>query len=301
MEFSFQFEEYFLQYKPTLIYNNFSCTGLALDLLKRISSSKLSSLVPNIVTSLYLISSEEIISDVDEYCSHSPPDAMGVEKEHVLLCLRIFIANRPGYVLLDPGYHLRCPIIVMEDGQYPQSTGLSETDENWYIQSITNKCRKEYKYVIHHSQQYVKWIIRETKKGQTTIISNLIHCGHAFMSPLDVVERRNLVFDFKNLVARNENGLHAGMYFMMKKNGSFVLFYPHLGQRKEVRIPFSYFLQCDPVQEFGEEIRACNIKIGYGGNELHNLMRRVVHVSEDDKYMSESKNLDDKINNSSIY
>ncbi|KAG1652106.1 hypothetical protein GQR58_026531 [Nymphon striatum] len=296
------FENFFLDYKPGLIYDNFSCTGLALDLWNRISSSKLSFLAPSIGKSLYLASSEEIITNVDLYCSYNPPNAFGVEKEHVLLCLKILLTGRSGYVLLDPGYHIRCPIIVMDDGQYPQSTGVSETDiDDWYLQNTTNKCRKEYKYANHHSKQYVKWIIREIRNGHAKIINNLIHCGNAFMSPLDVVERRNLVFNFKNLIARNEHGIYAGLYFVMKKNSSFVLFYPIKGLRKEIRIPFSYFMQSIKKKDYEEAIKECCIKVGYQGNELHYLLHKVVEISEDKIFMQKSEKVDDKINKSSIY
>ena len=51
----------------------------------------------------------------------SDPSAATTEKEHVLIALKIIIGNRPGVLLLDPGYHVARVITVMADHVYPHT------------------------------------------------------------------------------------------------------------------------------------------------------------------------------------
>jgi hypothetical protein len=50
---------------------------------------------------------------------------MSVEKEHVLVALRVDVAGRPGTLLLDPGYHIARVITVMADNLYPHTGEMS--------------------------------------------------------------------------------------------------------------------------------------------------------------------------------
>lgn len=63
------------------------------------------------------------IEDVDGYVREEPCRT-SVEKEHVLVALRVEVAGRPGTLLLDPGYHIARAITVMSDSLYPH-TGKS--------------------------------------------------------------------------------------------------------------------------------------------------------------------------------
>jgi len=60
------------------------------------------------------------IDDVDGYVREEPCRT-SVEKEHVLVALRVEVAGRPGILLLDPGYHIARAITVMSDGLYPHT------------------------------------------------------------------------------------------------------------------------------------------------------------------------------------
>lgn len=67
----------------------------------------------------------QVIETFDSYVGHVPPEKSTVEKEHVLLCLRIQILNggkeRNGFLLLDPGYHVSRVVTVMDDVMYPHT------------------------------------------------------------------------------------------------------------------------------------------------------------------------------------
>jgi hypothetical protein len=60
------------------------------------------------------------IEDVDGYVREEPCKT-SVEKEHVLVALRVEVAGRPGILLLDPGYHIARVITVMADNLYPHT------------------------------------------------------------------------------------------------------------------------------------------------------------------------------------
>lgn len=60
------------------------------------------------------------IEDVDGYVREEPCRT-SVEKEHVLVALRVEVAGRPGILLLDPGYHIARAITVMSDSLYPHT------------------------------------------------------------------------------------------------------------------------------------------------------------------------------------
>lgn len=80
---------------------------------------------PGLTDYLYLASCEESI-EVTEYSAlnqHLDKVAYLLEKEHVLLALRLNIAGRQGVLLCDPGYHVGRVITVMQDKTYPH-TGI---------------------------------------------------------------------------------------------------------------------------------------------------------------------------------
>jgi hypothetical protein len=64
------------------------------------------------------------IEDVDSYVREEPCKT-SVEKEHVLVAMRVEVAGRPGTLLLDPGYHIARVITVMADNFYPHTGELN--------------------------------------------------------------------------------------------------------------------------------------------------------------------------------
>ena len=54
------------------------------------------------------------------------PDTHTSEKEHVVVALNFKLGLRVGVLILDSGYHVAHPVVVMKDGLHPH-TGTSLT------------------------------------------------------------------------------------------------------------------------------------------------------------------------------
>lgn len=108
-------------YKPPITSNHHTCVGLALELWKKLG--ELDQRFPGLSDYFYLVSCEEHIK-VTEYSAldgHLDKVASSLEKEHVLLALRLNIAGRKGMLLCDPGYHVGRVVTVMQDKTYPHT------------------------------------------------------------------------------------------------------------------------------------------------------------------------------------
>ncbi len=111
------------------------------------------------------------------------------------------------------------------------------------MQSNENNCQKEYNYKFDFdNEDYVLWEVKETRPhGLVKVIENLVYVGVPYVAPVDVTERRNLVYEFKCLVSRNADGrLIAGVYFPVGKNGAdkFTIFYQDENVTKREKFSF---------------------------------------------------------------
>lgn len=112
--------EFFQKRTPEITDDHLTCVGLGLELRKRISNFETK--YPGLTECLYMVSSEEHVDNLDEYLNNeSERWVYSVEKEHVLVALRINICGRNGILLCDPGYHIARVIIIMEDETYPHT------------------------------------------------------------------------------------------------------------------------------------------------------------------------------------
>lgn len=94
---------------------------MALELWSRLRD--LEQRFPGLCEYFYLVSCEEHIK-VTEYSAldgHLDKVAKSLEKEHVLLALRLNIGGRKGMLLCDPGYHVGRVVTVMQDRSYPHT------------------------------------------------------------------------------------------------------------------------------------------------------------------------------------
>lgn len=115
-------EDFFHGYVPLVTVAHHTCVGLALELCCRLK--KLENRFPGLTESLYLVSCEEWIESLSEYVDfgdHLNAVADMLEKEHVMLALKINVAGRTGVLLCDPGYHVARVITVMKDKAYPHT------------------------------------------------------------------------------------------------------------------------------------------------------------------------------------
>ncbi|CAG2105480.1 unnamed protein product, partial [Medioppia subpectinata] len=173
-------------YKSRISRDSLSCVGLSISLIR-----KLRQMYTRFSRSIALVSCEESVKDVGAYSMQSPNNV----KEHCLVCIKICIeGKREGYVLLDPGYHVSRPIIVMEDLVYPNTS--------WFTSSSNDKVVKEYCYqLIDH--QFIGWKVRETRNGCQDEWMNLVYVKRQFAKCLTITEKRSLIYLLKSLVIRN--------------------------------------------------------------------------------------------------
>lgn len=61
------------------------------------------------------------IGNVNRYVATPTPDTRTSEKEHVVVALNIELNGRVGVLILDPGYHVAQPVVVMKDGLHPHT------------------------------------------------------------------------------------------------------------------------------------------------------------------------------------
>ena len=236
-------EHFYRKYQPLIVNEQHTCVGLGFELLSRLCG--LSKKFPGLASGLYLVSCEETIGDIASYVG-GPPAADSGEKEHVLVCLKIEINKRRGIMLLDPGYHVARVITVMADKQYPHT--------GWFTQSDEPEGKNEYNYSMCSTDpDYVEWHERKTRTGalERTQVA-LIYVARPYLTAIDVTERRNLVYNYRSLLARDFKGhLVAGIYFQVTLDSpAFNIFHQTIRGKKKTRIPFSKFYDHHEVRYY---------------------------------------------------
>ncbi|XP_054710101.1 uncharacterized protein LOC129219821 [Uloborus diversus] len=261
-------EDFYKSYEPTIIPESLSCVGLSCSLVE-IMKSTFENCYSGLKSALFLASCEEMVMNVDEYTSFSPPSQIGSVKEHVLVVLKVMVEGREGFIVLDPGYHVNIPVIIMSDGMYP-NTG-------WFLLSETAKSKKEYNYSIEGN--YILWHVKETRNGKINSWINLIYIGQKFTSYITVSEKRNLVFNFRTLVARDTKKPVAGMYCNLEGEEKFTFFFNDDSyNRQEVKIPFEYFQGARENNAFESAIASCVMQLGFNEGLISEMIGRVIEA-----------------------
>ncbi|XP_047736626.1 uncharacterized protein LOC108665911 [Hyalella azteca] len=228
--------EFFRDYDIPVLPGRYTCVGLSSDLLSKLAH--LESSYPGLKDSMYQVSCEEDIERLDWYCSNSTPPLFPSEKEHVLVCVRLRVAGRPGVVLMDPGYHVSEPMVVMEDGLSPHAAT--------HVAKCGTTTKTNTYEIYEHNPSYVVWrSSKETPLGTSKCV-NVVHVSHPFLSGLDVAERRNLVYGMKTLINRARNGeIRSSFYFTLQpiRTAKLTLFFSDDdGEQFRVKVPFTKFL-----------------------------------------------------------
>lgn len=206
--------EFFRNYIPEINRRNHMCVSLGMEIISRIALLR-----PDIADYFYLVSCEEAVENALVYvenCEEANINSVArtLEKEHVLVAMKIKVAGRDGMLLLDPGYHVARAITVMQDEKYPHT--------NFFLQSDEPGCKREYCYSFSdRSKNFITWHERTTRNGEEMHEESLIYVGRSFRSAIDVTARRNLVYEFRSLVSRDAKGrVFAGLYFPIIENAS---------------------------------------------------------------------------------
>lgn len=219
-----KFPDFLEKYEAEPSLDSMSCIGMSLVLLNKLST------IDSKYGPMYgMVSCEEKIDVVEnngqlrhKYMLNSNDNMI---KEHGLLCLKFRLTKeeRSGFVLLDPGYHISRPIVVMKDGLFPHT--------GWFNASNNSQVAKHYCYEIFNN--YIMWTLRETKIDSPNEIMkqyvNLIYAEKQFIK-FNVTEKRSHIFSHKCYVIRNRKGIVAGFYSSIKKR-NLVIFYVENGKR----------------------------------------------------------------------
>ncbi|XP_018495444.1 uncharacterized protein LOC100907523, partial [Galendromus occidentalis] len=236
-------ESFYRNYEAPIVSNGLSCVGLSFRIRDAIVER-----LPTLRRAVVLASCEEWVEELDEYVEQPDP-GIDTVKEHVMLAVRILCqeTNQKALVILDSGYHVPKTIVVTSDGLEPH-TGR-------FVQSDTQKSRKEYEF-RWKNDNYIQWVISETRKGHTSTWNNLIYTGGNYGSSQGYSEKRNLIYDFRTVVARDAGGPCAGVYVKFNEpnwSASYTLFYKDLnGHRIEAKVPVHSVLQGAHIQCAGE-------------------------------------------------
>jgi len=158
-------------------------------------------------------------------------------------------------------------------------------------------------YTLSPDEKYVLWTVRETRGERQSLSCNLVYIEKAYLSAVDVTERRNIVYNFRSLLARNTKGqLTAGVYFPLaevgrgKDNGpndgpSCTIFYTETGgnRKRRVKIPFQRLL--DPTDELDVEkdlaLVLCSQQLGMHDDQLEEILTEVASVMADATFMKQ--------------
>ncbi|XP_008205348.3 uncharacterized protein LOC100118472, partial [Nasonia vitripennis] len=285
-------EHFYRKYQPLIVNERHTCVGLGFELLRRLCG--LNKRFPGLASGLYLVSCEETIGDIASYVG-GPPAADSGEKEHVLVCLKIEINNRRGIMLLDPGYHVARVITVMADKQYPHT--------GWFTQSDEPEGKKEYNYTLcQNDPDYVEWHERKTRPSalERSQVA-LIYVARPYLTAIDVTERRNLVYNYRSLLARDFKGhLVAGIYFQATLDQpAFNIFHQTNRAKKRMRIPFSKFYDLNKLELDNEEtemIGECSRQMGMSQENLKGLLSALATVLYDTSFTKQLLTINAKIN-----
>jgi len=274
--------EFFRVYAPPITPEHHTCVGLSLDLVDRIKASALYREFPALKDNMFLASCEEEYDEnINEYSTCSSPDVEVAFKEHVVVAAKVRVGGRFGVVLLDSGYHVARVVTVMEDAAYPHT--------GWFVQTKSAKQTKQYNYQLLGNGKYVVWQVRETRNGVTRSVDpSIIYVHRKFINSVDLVERRNLVYGFRVWVVRDESGdLPAGLYFSLKADGAFTLFYENeSGEREECKIPFRYFQSASySNNNYEHSIHLCESRMKKWTSHLRELLLKISAILADEEFM----------------
>lgn len=249
----------YYRYSPPITSEHYNCVGLALELWNRLTIS-LEKKYPGIGNHICVVSCEEDIDSTPSYVGYNVHESgcYRLEKEHALMCLKVEFRGRVATLLCDPGYHVSRVVAITSDGAYP-NTGNEYYSKHcfnfqwniillgWFVQSEENGITKEYNYsFVASDKNFVEWKERTTSNGKEKHFTGVIYVGRPFLTAVDVTERRNLVYNFRSILSRDQKGhLIAGVYFKVAlNNDEFTIFYQNMGKQR-IKMNFSAF--CKPL------------------------------------------------------
>ncbi|XP_072930447.1 uncharacterized protein [Epargyreus clarus] len=283
--------DFFNRYQPSLRENRNTCVGLAFQLMLRLHD--LDRWFPEYASSFALASCEENISDVERYVIDGPGPASVIrtEKEHVVICAKVYIDGRYGVILADPGYHIAHFVTIMADRNYPHS--------GWHLQMFDFDFYKQIQYVLSPANpNYLEWHELKTRDGRTDKEVALIYYAQPFLSAIPVTEKRNLVYKLKSVLARDFEGkVRAGLFFrVLPTNSHFTIMVDYDGLPIRTKVDFDFFLFPEFLPaDLLLDISRCNRQLGFAEGELFDMLCRLARLLANEPFVSEMLHIDSYI------
>ncbi|CAH4029878.1 unnamed protein product [Pieris brassicae] len=282
----------FKRYAPPIRSKKHTCVGLGIELIRRLRV--LDKKFRGFNAAMGLVSCEEAVVDVHDYVTSGPgPESVAMaEKEHVMVVIQVVVDGRSGVMLADPGYHVPRIVTVMADRAYPHT--------GWFSQSDEPHCRKEYEYSFNpQNSAYVEWHERVTRGTTVKYQTSLVYVGRPYLDGVNVTERRNLVYNFRSLLARDQKGhLIAGLYFPVGgkgKDAMFTLFFDN-GEKRKAKYKFSIFSDPDNIPKtILEEVDLCNKLMNYKPGELLRIISKLAKVISDQSFIDQLLEINEEI------
>ncbi|XP_039756090.1 uncharacterized protein LOC120630854 [Pararge aegeria] len=285
-------KEFFPKYNPPIRPHKHTCVGLGMEVMKCLKV--LEKDFPGITKSMMLVSCDENIQDLVDYTTSCPgPQGFLIEteKDHVMVACHVRVDGRPGVFLSDLGYHISRVVTVMADRCYPHT--------GWFTQSDEPHCKKEYNYQFNlHNCNYVEWHERETRGDKVKERLSLVYVARAYLSAVQVTEKRNLVWDMKSLLARNPKGhLTAGIYFISKQKDTqlTMIFDGHNGKQRK-KFKFETFLEVQKIpEEVVDDVEECNDQLRLRDGELLSVLKKLATIMTDEEFVAEMLEINDRV------
>ncbi|CAH0725493.1 unnamed protein product, partial [Brenthis ino] len=283
----------FEDYAPPIKRGKHTCVGLGMGLVQKLRP--LNKQFPGLETAIALISCEEAVVDIRDYVmmGEGPASVEHAEKEHVMVGIQVVIDGRPGIMLADPGYHVARIITVMADRAYPHT--------GWFTKSEEPHCTKEYEYSFNpNNSNYVEWHERVTRGTSVKYQTSLIYAAQPYLDSIQVTEKRNLVYNFRSLLARDPKGnLVAGIYFPIgqhNKDASFTLFSDRGSEKRRTKYKFSAFTDPDNINPtVREEIERCSVQMRYKKRALLGVIMKLTKLLNNEAFINQMLDINDEI------
>ena len=133
-----------------------------------------------------------------------------------------------------------------------------------------------------------------TREGLETTSENIIYVARPYATPVQVTERRNLVYNFRSFLARDTKGhLVAGLYFPIKENVKPVLFYQN-GRIKE-KFNISLIVSCEREKFERDIINHCNVKMGLSPGTLEIILNKISIILSDHNFVQQVLDINNKV------
>ncbi|XP_055692053.1 uncharacterized protein LOC129795053 isoform X1 [Lutzomyia longipalpis] len=287
---------FFQHYTPPVNRRHHMCVSLAMEIVARLAD-----VVPALAEHLFIVSCEEAVEAAEPYIAnchkgrHLDVAAHSLEKEHALIAVHISVAGRDGLMILDPGYHVARAVTVMKDLCYPHT--------GWFTQSDEPHCRREYCYTLSpHSGNFVEWSERTTRGTVVAHELALIYVERPYRTAIDVTVRRNLVYNFRSLLARDAKGrVCAGLYFPVVPGpeAQLTLFYDGVNNASvKVKVKFSTFNRRDSIklpETVAGHVKNLAKQLRMEFEELLELLQDLADVAADQDFVQQTLAINETI------